>query len=132
MISADKKEEQKEKASKIDDINDLIFPIFKIQKQEESKILEYDSLSILNKALSLSPIELYSMNLKFPESIESISSQGSFPEKNPIINPAKNSNHNFFSGNSKYHNFFGRKKPKIFQYIPIYSCDIFMFFGNLY
>ena len=82
MISADKKEEQKEKGdevnkteknntSKIDDINDLIFPIFKIQKQEESKILEYDSLSILNKAFSLSPIDLYSMNLKFPDSIES-------------------------------------------------------------
>ena len=82
MISADKKEEEKVKedevnkteennTNKIDDINDLIFPIFKIQKQEESKILEYDSLSILNKNLSLSPIDLYSMNLKFPDSIES-------------------------------------------------------------
>jgi len=57
MISADKKEEEKVKedevskaeennTNKIDDINGLIFPIFKIQKQEESKNLEYDSLSI--------------------------------------------------------------------------------------
>ena len=139
MISADKKEEEKVKedevnkteknnTSKIDDINDLIFPIFKIQKQEESKILEYDSLSILNKNLSLSPIDLYSMNLKFPDSIESISSQGSFPEKISIINPAKNSNRNFFSGNSKYHYFFCRKNLKyfnIFQFIPLtFSCSL--------
>ena len=57
MISADKKEEEKVKedevskaeennTNKIDDINGLIFPIFMIQKQEESKNLEYDSLSI--------------------------------------------------------------------------------------
>ena len=92
MISADKKEEEKVKedevnkteennTNKIDDINDLIFPIFKIQKQEESKILEYDSLSILNKNLSLSPIDLYSMNLKFPDSIESISPRDYFQRK---------------------------------------------------
>ena len=142
MISADKKEEEKEKEdevnkteekniSKIDDINDLIFPIFKIQKQEESKNPEYDSLSTLNKALSLSQIDFYSMNLKFPDSVEStnnFSSQGSFPEKNPIINPAQNSDYNFFSGNSQYHKFFGRKNPKyfnIFQFIPVtFSCSL--------
>ena len=127
MISADKKEEEREKEdevnkteekniSKIDDINDLIFPIFKIQKPEESKNPEYDSLSTLNKALSLSQIDFYSMNLKFPDSVEStnnFSSQGSFPEKNPIINPAQNSSHIFFSGNSKYHNFFVEKIQNI-------------------
>ena len=116
-VANDKKEEiKKNNDEKIERINDLVFPIIKAKKLEESKISECDSLSALNNALSKSQISFYNMNLKIPYNLsnKNISSSQISSEQNLITDSMNNSsllfNHSYFKNPNPFaKNHLGRK-----------------------
>ena len=99
--SLNNKEENEEKNNKkeMDDnndkiidkssyINELSFPIINPKKAQDAINPDYDSLSLLNKALSQSQLNFYYMNLKIPDNLEpknKFSSQIAPSDSNSIL-----------------------------------------------
>ena len=142
--SLNKKEENEEgnKKKEIDDnndkindkssyINELSFPIINPKKGQDAINPDYNSLSLLNKALSQSQLNFYYMNLKIPDNLEpknKFSSQISPFDSNSMFNPLPNTIPNFFlESNPQSNNYFGRKyhrNSNLIHFIPVtFSCS---------
>ena len=142
--SLNNKEENEEKNNKkeMDDnndkiidkssyINELSFPIINPKKAQDAINPDYDSLSLLNKALSQSQLNFYYMNLKIPDNLEpknKFSSQIAPSDSNSMFNSLPNTIPNFFlESNPQSYNFFGKKIHKnsnLTHFIPVtFSCS---------
>jgi hypothetical protein len=144
VISLNKKEETEEESNKNEmhdknvkisdkssDINELSFPIINPKKALDAINPDYNSLSLLNKALSQSQLNFYYMNLKIPDNLEpknKFSSQISPSDSNIMFNSGPNTIPNFFlESNPQSYNFFGRKyhrNSNLSHFIPVtFSCS---------
>jgi hypothetical protein len=113
------------------DIDDLSFPIVNPKKILDATNPDYNSLSLLNNALSQSQLNLYYMNLKIPENLEQ-KNKFSPPippsDSTPIFNPLQNTIPNFFlENNPQSLNFFWRKyhrNSNLIHFVPVtFSCS---------
>ena len=132
---ANKKKEIYDNNDKINDkssyINELSFPIINPKKGQDAINPNYNSLSLLNKALSQSQLNFYYMNLKIPDNLEpknKFSSQISPFDSNSMFNPLPNTIPNFFlESNPQSNNYFGRKyhrNSNLIHFIPVtFSCS---------
>ena len=132
---ANKKKEIDDNNDKINDkssyINELSFPIINPKKGQDAINPDYNSLSLLNKALSQSQLNFYYMNLKIPDNLEpknKFSSQISPFDSNSMFNPLPNTIPNFFlESNPQSNNYFGRKyhrNSNLIHFIPVtFSCS---------
>ena len=119
------------KKDKATDIDNLSFPIINPKKTLDATSPDYNSLSILNNALSQSQLNFYYMNLKIPENLEpknKLSPQIPPSDSSPIFNPLQNTIPNFFlENNPQSLNFFGKKYHKnsnLIHFVPVtFSCS---------